>query len=441
MSDVRANVEAVLPQVIEDLKTLIAIPSVSSIPAHDPDVLRGAELIAGWFGELGADAKVVSEGGQPAVIAKFPAPEGQPTVLLYAHSDVQPFGDLAQWTTEPTRATEKDGRLYGRGAADDKNGVAAHLAALRAFGGKPPVGVTIFIEGEEECGSDSLPNIIARHREELRADVFVIADSGDWDAGRPAITNTLRGLGECVVTVRTLDHGVHSGEFGGLVPDALTTLCRLLATLHDERGNVAVPGLVRTPGPDLEYPEDRLADECGKLPGTQWIGEGPLVERMWTGPAISVLALDATRVADASNTLIPQASAKIGMRLAPGDEGPRAMQCLVDHLRAHVEWGAELEITQPSTGEGTVIPEDSPAVQAMQEAMTEAWGVPAVFMGTGGSIPMIAEFQATYPGAQVLCVGSCDPGSRIHGVDESLDLDDFRKFALSEALLLEKLAR
>ncbi|MDR1431170.1 MAG: dipeptidase [Propionibacteriaceae bacterium] len=440
--NVASQVAAVLPRTIADLKELIAIPSISAMPEHAGDVRRADDLIASWLGELGAaSVEVVQEGGQPAVIAHFPAPAGQPTVLLYAHSDVQPFGDVSAWSSAPTEAVERGGRLYGRGAADNKNGVAAHLAVLRAFAGKPPVGVTVFIEGEEESGSASLTKIIERHREALAADVFVIADSGNWEVGEPAITNTLRGVGECVVTLRTLAYGVHSGEFGGVVPDALTTLCRLLATLHDDAGNVAVEGLVRTPGPELDYSLERLADETGKLPNTEWIGSGSMVERMWTAPSISVLALDTTRVAEASNTLIPVASAKIGLRVAPGDDAARALRCVVEHLRSHVPWGAELEIADLNSGDPGSIPTDGVAVQAMSEAMRQAWGKEPVFMGTGGSIPMIAEFQRAFPGAEVLCVGTCDPDSRIHGINESLELDDLRKFALAEALLLEKVAK
>jgi acetylornithine deacetylase/succinyl-diaminopimelate desuccinylase-like protein len=191
----------------------------------------------------------------------------------------------------------------------------------------------------------------------------------------------------------------------------------------------------------LEYSSERLAEETGKLPGTEWIGSGSLVERMWTAPSISILALDTTRVAEASNTLIPVASAKIGLRVAPGDDAARALQCVIDHLKSHVPWGAQLEISDLNSGDPGTIPTDGPAVQAMSEAMRQAWGKDPVFMGTGGSIPMIAEFQQTYPGAEVLCVGTCDPNSRIHGIDESLELDDLRKFALAEALLLEKLAK
>ncbi|MCL1838402.1 MAG: dipeptidase [Propionibacteriaceae bacterium] len=434
------RVEELLPQLVTDLTELIAIPSISSVPEHATDVRKAQEKIVSWLLEIGAaDAQIVQEGGQPAVIAHFPAPPGKPTVLLYAHSDVQPFGEISDWSSAPTHAVIRNGRLYARGSADDKNGVMAHIAALRAFNGKPPVGVTVFIEGEEEIGSPTVAQILNKHRDVLAADVFVISDASNWDSDHPTITNTLRGIGECVVTVRTLDHGVHSGEFGGVVPDALTTLCRLLATLHDEQGNVAVAGIKRFPAPDLEYPTDRLAEETGKLPATTWIGTGSVVERLWTSPSISVLGIDTTNIAQASNTLIPQASAKIGLRVAPGDDAAAALQHLVSHLEAHVPWGAQIEITALNSGEPSIIATDGSAAQAMREAMTEVWGSPPVLMGMGGSIPMIKLFQETFPAAEVLCVGSCDATSRIHGVNESLDLELFRKYVLAQTLLLEKL--
>ena len=211
--------------------------------------------------------------------------------------------------------------------SDDKGGFAVHLAALRAFGGKPPVGVTLFIEGEEEVGSADLAQLLEEYREELAADVYVIADSSNWAVGQPAFTTSLRGLAECTVEVRTLSHGVHSGEYGGVVPDALTALCRLLATLHDDQGNVAIAGLATAPPPALEYPPQRLQAESGLLDGVDWIGTGSFVERMWCKPAVSVIALDATPVAKASNTLIPVARAKISARIAPGDDAAQAFRC------------------------------------------------------------------------------------------------------------------
>ena len=441
MSEISEKLDEVLPRTFEDYKAFVGIPSVSSQEEHKPDVAKTAETYVGWLKELGAAyAEVVQEGGAPAVVAHFPAPEGKPTVCFYAHHDVQPTGDLSLWTTPPFEATERDGRLYGRGASDDKSCSMAHIAMLRAFDGKPPVGVKLFIEGEEEYGSVSLPAIIERHHDVLDSDAFIIADGGTWEVGIPALTTRLRGLVSVVVKISTLKFGVHSGEFGGIVPDALTTLCRLLATLHDEKGNVAIEGLVRTAGPDLDYPLDRLAAESGKLDDVQWIGEGSVVDRLWAGPSASVLAIDATGISDASNTLIPSASAKVSVRIAPGDSGKRALQCLIDHLVKNVPWGATIEISHPDFGDPGELPFTGPITDKASAALAEAFGVAPVEVGTGGSIPMIAEFQAAFPTAEILCIGVGDPDCRMHGIDESVDLADWRKFALAEALFLEKLA-
>ena len=375
------------------------------------------------------------------MIAKFPAPPGKPTVCLYAHHDVQPEGDPAEWTTPPFVATERAGRLFGRGAADDKGGIAVHLAAVHAFEGRPPVGVTLFIEGEEEVGSPTLGAILAAHKNDLSADVFIIADSANWEVGTPAFTTSLRGLVDCVVELRTLDHGVHSGAFGGVVPDALTTMCRLLATLHDESGNVAVPGLPTSAGPDLEYPPDRLRADSGILPGVDYIGDGTVVERLWDKPAIAVIGLDATSVSAASNTLIPSVRAKISMRLAPDDSAAAALRKLIAHLKDHVPWGAQVDIVDGETGEPAVIPFEGPYAEAAREAFLQAWGVPPVFIGQGGSIPMVAEFGAAFPAATILVTAVSDPDSRMHGTNESVHLGDLQAASLAEALFLESLGR
>ena len=435
-------VSAVIPQVLADLAALVAIPSVSALPANAADVQRSARWISDQLEALGCpDVRIVAEGGQPAVIARFPAPAGAPTVCLYAHHDVQPTGERAKWTTrDPFQVREQNGRLFARGVGDDKGGVMVHLAALRAFGGRPPVGVTLFIEGEEEIGSPSLADIIARHRDVLSADVYVIADSGNWGVGQPAFTDTLRGLVDCVVEVSTLDHALHSGQFGGAIPDALTTLCRLLATLHDAEGNVAIEGLGAMPDPALEYPEDRLRAETGLLNGVRLLGQGPIAGRLWTKPTATVLGIDATSVADASNTLAPSARAKVSVRIAPDADPAAALVAVAQHLREHAPWGAHVTVTDGSTGSGTTIPFQGPVADAARAAFVEAWGVEPVFMGQGGSIPMVSDFQQAFPAATVLVTAVCDPDSRPHGIDESLDLGDFTKACLAEALLLAKLA-
>ena len=440
-SPVAQKVADLVPGVIADLKALVAIESVSADPDRRSEVQRSAEAVAQLVTDLGcADVKIVAAGGAPAVIAHFPPPAGQPTVCLYAHHDVQPEGDPTIWRSDPFVATERDGRLFGRGAGDDKGGVAVHLAALRAYDGKPPVGVTLFIEGEEEIGSPTLSALLEAHRDELTADVFVIADSGNWTVGTPAFTSTLRGLGEASVEVRTLDHALHSGQFGGVVPDALMVLVRLLASLHDDRGNVAVAGLHAGVGPELDYPADRLAAETGILPGVTYIGDGRVVDRIWAKPSITVLAIDTTSVAKASNTLIPSARAKVSLRVAPGDDAERAQRRLVEHLQSHAPWGAQVTVTSGESGQPSTIPFAGPYAEAAQTAFAQAWGVEPVQMGQGGSIPMVAEFAAAFPAATVLVTAVCDPDSRMHGANESLHLGDFAKACTAEALFLQSLA-
>ncbi len=441
MTNLAWNVERVLPSAIADLHKLISIPSISSMPEHDADVAACAEAVAGLFQDLGAsEVKFLEGGGKPAVWANFPGPEGTPTVLLYAHYDVQPTGDIEAWTSPAFEPTERDGRLYARGSADDKGGVALHLAALRVFNGAPPVGVKVFIEGEEELGSPTMPTLLDRYRDELAADVYVVADSVNWEVGKPSLTTSLRGVADCQVTVSTLAEGLHSGQFGGVVPDALTALCRLLATLHDEAGNVAIEGLVSEPGPDLDYPEDRLLEETGLLEGVSQIGDGSVVERMWFKPAASVLAIDATPVAKASNTLIPSARAKVSVRLVPGQDPAAAAKALEDHLRRNAPWGAHIDVVAGQCGAPGRITLEGERAEAAKTAFREAFGVDAVEIGCGGSIPIVAEFADRNPGALVLVTAVTDPNSRMHGIDESLDLGDFAKAALAETLLLNNLA-
>ncbi|MGH3259862.1 MAG: M20/M25/M40 family metallo-hydrolase, partial [Streptosporangiaceae bacterium] len=330
----------ILPSVRADLERLVRIPSVSADPARAAQVDESALIVAALLGTAGlADVDVLTvPGGQPAVVGHRPAPPGAPTVLLYAHHDVQPPGDPADWDSDPFQPAERGGRLFGRGAADDKAGIAVHLAALRAHGDRLPVGVTVLVEGEEEIGSPTLAEFLAAYADRLRADAVVFADAANWTTDVPALTTTLRGGTTVTVEVRTLHHGVHSGLYGGPVPDALTALARLLATLHDERGDVAVPGLVRgtaAENPQLDLTEAQLRADAGLLEGVELTGTGGLTDRLWAGPAIAVIGIDAPSVAAASNTLVPVARAKISMRIAPGDDPVLARDALAAYLRAH----------------------------------------------------------------------------------------------------------
>jgi acetylornithine deacetylase/succinyl-diaminopimelate desuccinylase-like protein len=439
---VRAAIERELPGVRTDLERLVRIPGIAFEGFDHTDVQRSAEAVADLLRGAGLpDVRIVRAGGQPAVIGRRPAPPGAPTVLLYAHHDVQPVGDRTQWHSDPFEPVERDGRLYGRGAADDKAGVMAHVAALRAFGDALPVGVVVFVEGEEEYGSESLTALLDQHREMVSADVIVIADSGNWDVGRPALTTGLRGIVNAFVDLRVLDHAVHSGMYGGPVPDALTALCRLLATLHDEAGDVAIEGLVRGTAAPLEYPVERFRREAGLLDGVELIGTGRLVERMWTRPAVSILGIDAPRTDGAPNALVPAARAKVSLRIAPGDVAARAYEALKTHLERHAPWGAQVTVTLEQGGEPCVIEATGPAYDAARAAMATAWdGVAPVDIGVGGSIPFIATFQEMFPKASIVITGVEDPDARAHGPNESLHLGEFARACLAEALLLRRLA-
>ena len=444
--DLRARLADLLPGLRRDLEDLVRIESVSADPARAGEVRRSAEAVRDLFAAEGFDAEMLTvEGGAPAVVARKRSPRADaPTVLLYAHHDVQPENDHAEWDSPPFEPTERPSpsgpRLYARGAADDKAGIVAHLAAARIFGDNLPVHLTVFVEGEEEVGSESLVPILAEHRDLLEADVIVIADSGNWDIGVPALTTSLRGLVRATVEVRTLTHGVHSGMWGGLVPDALIALSRLVASFHDDEGNVAVAGLHSGPAADVDYPEDRLRAESGATAGVEWIGSGTAVERLWTKPALSIIGLDAPQVDGSSNTLVPTARARISLRLAPGDRTDNAVERLREHCEQHTPWGAELTFTVVDTGEATRIDATGPAYDAARSAFTEAWdGTEPIDMGVGGSIPFIAEFVRTFPAASVLVTGVEDPDTRAHGANEGLHLAEYERVLLAEALLLQKL--
>jgi acetylornithine deacetylase/succinyl-diaminopimelate desuccinylase-like protein len=442
-ADLAAAVIDVLPGARTDLERLVRIPSIWADPAHADDTRRSAEAVAALAREAdGQDVRIIAaEGGAPAVVAHWPAPPDAPTVLLYAHHDVQPTGGDQLWTSPPFEPTERDGRLYGRGAADDKAGVMTHLAVLRAYAGRPPVGVTLFVEGEEESGSPTLTTLLRDHRDSLHCDVIVIADSANPSVDVPGLTTSLRGLVDVTVEVAMLERQAHSGVFGGPVGDALTALCRTLASLHDERGDVAVRGLVSgtTNAPDPD--EATYRADAGLLPGVALIGSGSIAERSWHKPAVAVLGIDAPRTDEVANVLLPRARAVVSMRLAPGDDAAKAQRALAEHLEAHVPWGAQVTVT-PGRGvaEPFALDTTGTAYDAARRAFSTAYGTAVVESGLGGSIPFIAEFARTFPGAAVLVTGVGDPASRWHGIDESLHLEMFGRGALAEALLLAELA-
>ncbi len=436
---VRDRVAELMPEVQADLEALVRIPSVSAASFDQSHVARSAEAVAELLRGEGLDVEVVVEGGRPAVIGHIDGPEGAPTVTLYAHHDVQPPGDDADWDSAPFEPTERGGRLYGRGAADDKAGVLAHVAALRAHRGRLPVGVTVFVEGEEESGSPSLPAILAKHGDRLAADAIVIADSGNWAIGMPALTTTLRGGVRAVVRVQTLDHSVHSGMFGGAAPDAVTALVRLLSTLHDDDGSVAVQGLDEGVAAELDYDEARFRAESGLLDGVALIGSGSILSRLWTKPSITTIGIDATSMEKASNTLSARAAAKISMRIAPSQDPQKAFELLRAHLEQHAPWGATVSVELTELGSGFAAHADGPIYDLARASFRDAWDVDPVDMGVGGSIPFISDFAARFPEAAILVTGVEDPDTRAHGANESLHLGEFARVCEAEAILLARL--
>ncbi|MDA1062100.1 MAG: M20/M25/M40 family metallo-hydrolase, partial [Chloroflexi bacterium] len=345
----------------------------------------------------------------------------------------------AGWDSPPFEPSTRGSRLYGRGSSDDKSGIVTHLGALRVFGGQPPVGLKLIIEGEEEIGSPHLAGFLAAHRELLAADVIVVADSEHWRIGQPALTTSLRGLIDCTVEVRVLEAGVHSGQLGGPVPDALSTLSRLLATLHHDDGSPAVAGLVASESPPLDLDEAELRAQAGLLPGVQVLGSGHLTSRLWTQPAISVLGIDAPAVAESINQLLPVARAKVSVRLAPGDEPARAMEALVAHLQARAPWGARVTVDPGASAAPFRLDANGPAYDAFRGGMRAAWGQAPLEIGIGGSIPFVAEFAATFPAASIVLTGVGEPSSRIHGPNESQDLEELERNVAAEAIALDLL--
>jgi acetylornithine deacetylase/succinyl-diaminopimelate desuccinylase-like protein len=452
----RAVAEAVaggMPAAVADLGDLVRIPSVSW-PAFDPaHVAQSADAVAGLLRGTGVfDSVEVTQAqkhgfpegelGHPAVLATRAARGGKPTVLLYAHHDVQPQGDEAQWQTNPFEPTVKGDRLYGRGAADDKAGVMAHVAAVRALAETAAdieVGLAVFIEGEEEHGSHSFVNFLEENRDALAADLIIVADSDNWDVDTPNLTVALRGACAFNMTVSTLEHASHSGMWGGAAPDAMLAAIKLLSTLWDENGSVAVPGLTRHDAETPAFEEAELAASAAFKPGVTAIGDGSVLSRLWFQPSITVTGIDAPSIANASNTLSPQVTVRISMRVAPGQSSDAARDALLAHLRSHAPFGANLDFHDFEGGDPFLVDTSGWAVEATKRAMADAWGKAPVEAGIGGSIPFIADLVRVFPEAQILVTGVEDPDTRAHSPNESLHLGVFKRAILTEALLLARL--
>jgi acetylornithine deacetylase/succinyl-diaminopimelate desuccinylase-like protein len=450
--EIREAVDTGYPAALSDLGRLVRIPGMAWPAFDQTQLVRSADAVAALATDTGVfdEVRVLRAGipgtdelGQPAVLATRAPRNGRPTILLYAHHDVQPPGDDALWETPPFEPTVRDGRLYGRGAADDKAGIMAHIASIRAVGevlaDDLDLGIALFIEGEEEYGSRSFAQFLSDNKEALRADAIVVADSGNWDSVTPGLTVSLRGNARFTLRVRTLDHASHSGMFGGAVPDAMMATVKLLSTLWTDDGSVAVEGMTQRDAATPEYSEETLRDEAGLLPGTSPIGGGTILSRIWNKPAVTVIGIDATSVAAASNTLLPEVTVVISARVAPGQSGQEAYDALERHLRAHAPFGAELSFSDIDLGDGFLVDTSGWAVSLTRDAMRDGYGVAPVDLGVGGSIPFIADLVREFPDAQILVTGVEDPHSRAHSPNESLHLDTFRRAVTTEALLLARM--
>jgi acetylornithine deacetylase/succinyl-diaminopimelate desuccinylase-like protein len=439
---VRSRVERAFGGIRADLESLVRIPSVSADESAAKRVRESAEVAASWLERSGlSDVKLLEvDGAHPAVFGTTPRPAGTPTVLLYAHHDVQPPGPHELWESSPFEPTERSGRLFGRGTADDKAGIAVHAAALQVWEGSPPVGVAVFIEGEEEIGSIHLPKFLDRYEDLLRADAIVLADCANWTVGLPTLTTSVRGILDCLVEVRTLDHAVHSGRYGGPIPDALTALCRLIATLHDASGRVAVEGLRIDSSHDMDMSEADLRRLAGLRPGVQLLGEGPLTDRLWTRPAIAVLGIDAPPTATAAQQLAPVATARISIRLAPGDDPQIAFHSVEKHLRSRAPWGAEVTVERYREGRPHRVDVSGRPFEAFRRACIDTWGRPPMEPGSGGSLPVAAALAAAFPDTALLLTGVEDFESNTHSENESVHLGELQNCCVNEAMLLAHLA-
>ncbi len=436
--DLKHTVEADSSRIRDELESMVRIPSVSapSYPANE--VRRSATFVASLLEASGLqDVRLLEiQGAHPAVYGQKRGPEGAPTVLLYAHHDVQPPGPQDQWAAAPFEPFEHDGRLFGRGTADDKAGIALHLASIRALGDDVAVNIKVFIEGEEEIGSAHLVDFLDAYAELLASDAIIIGDAGNWRVGTPTLTTSLRGLVDCKVTVRTLRFAVHSGSFGGTYPDANIVLARVLSSLHDDDGSVAVEGLVHHDADPLDLTAKELAEQVLPVSGLELVGSGTLTSRMWTQPSISVLAIDAVPIREAINQIVPEASAKVSMRIAPGQDPNEALDALTSHLESAVPWGAEITIEPGALGSAIDLETTGDVYDAYREGMRVGYNAEPVESGMGGSIPFVSAFCGIYPDAAVLLIGVADPMSRYHGPNESVDLADITSASVAQAVAL-----
>lgn len=444
---VAETVASLMPRAKAELTELVAFKSVADFDQFPKSESEGAArwvadaLTAEGFQDVAA---LDTPDGTQSVYGYLPGPEGAKTVLLYAHYDVQPPLDVAAWTTPPFELTEREGRWYGRGAADCKGGVIMHLLALRALkaNGGVPVHVKFIAEGSEEMGTGGLERYAEAHPDLLKADTIVIGDAGNFRVGLPTVTSTLRGMTLVRVQIDTLEGNLHSGQFGGAAPDALGALIRVLDSLRAEDGSTTVDGLAPETGWDgLQYDEEQFRKDAKVLDGVQLIGDGTVADRIWARPAVTVLGIDCPPVVGATPSVQAGARALVSLRVPPGVDAAHATKLLQAHLEAHTPWGARVRTEQIGQGQAFSADTTSPAYAAMADAMAVAYpGQEMQYAGQGGSIPLCNTLAALYPSAEILLIGLSEPEAQIHAVNESVSPDELERLSVTEALFLRNYA-
>jgi len=443
--DLRETINSLMPDVRDELAAFVALKSVADPRQYPPEECHAA---ATWvlekFRALGFDdvRLVDTPDGSQAVIGSRPvADPNAPTVLLYAHYDVQPPVDEAAWRTPPFELTEVDGRWYGRGAADCKGNILVHLTALRALGDDVPVNLKLVVEGSEEQGTGGLEEFVPKNADQLRADAILVCDTGNAAVGQPAVTVSLRGMVNVVVSVAALGTELHSGMFGGPAPDALAALISMLASLRDGAGNTTVSGLDHTQvWPGQPYPPAQFRTDADLLEGTTLLGDGTVSDMLWARPAITVLGIDVPPVVGSAAAIVPHTRARLNLRIPPGTTPEHARDALTTHLRAAAPWGVHVDVEVEAEGAPFLATTDGPAYQAMSRAMQEAYQTPMSTLGQGGSIPLCNVLADTYPESEIILIGVEEPLALIHAPNESVDPSEIASMALALALFLQRYA-
>jgi acetylornithine deacetylase/succinyl-diaminopimelate desuccinylase-like protein len=456
LNSVKAYLETHFEDYIEQLKTLVRIPSVSFAGFDPQEVVNSAKAVAQLMKDSGLEhvELIEMEGVHPYVYGDWLHTPGAPTLLLYAHHDVQPTMREEVWKSPPFEPTLREGRLYGRGTADDKAGILVHTASIHCFLQTLktlPVNVKMIIEGEEEIGSSHLLSFLEKYKEKLRAEVMILTDCGNYDTGIPTLTTSLRGLVCVEVTVSALDHPLHSGMWGGAIPDPVMALSKMLASLVDENGEIAIPGIlekVKAPSPaektsmeKLAYTESELRRQACLLEGTQLVGgKGSILEKMWRKPSVSINCFEGGSRKNTGNVIQDQAWARVGVRIGPGLEAKEIERLLIQALRERAPWGVHVEVETEACSNAWSTAVEHPAFEKARSALAEAYGKDTVYMGCGGSIPFVAPFSIALGNVPAMLVGVEDPYTNAHSENESLHLGDFKKSILGEICMFQRFA-